>query len=186
MATHTSLPSLFSDIADAIRGKTDESGLLIADDFPSAISNISSKLSVYTGSYTPSSNTNRPGLNYPSQWGTHTKMPVFLAVFDPTNSITTNCALSWVFYDYTQINSTGFPYSSSLRRYGGVVAYSRASSDPTIYNKLFEYASTNTGDGSAEYPRYWATETGFHPWSGNSSRNWRSGRTYKIIGAWLP
>ena len=42
MATHTSLASLFSDIADAIRAKTGGSGQIVADDFPDEINNISS------------------------------------------------------------------------------------------------------------------------------------------------
>lgn len=40
MANHTSLASLFSDIANAIRAKTGGSGNLVADNFPTAISQI--------------------------------------------------------------------------------------------------------------------------------------------------
>lgn len=40
MANHTSLASLFSDIADAIRAKTGGSSNIIADNFPTAISQI--------------------------------------------------------------------------------------------------------------------------------------------------
>lgn len=39
---HTSLTSLFSDIADAIRAKTGSSASIVADDFPTAIGNIPS------------------------------------------------------------------------------------------------------------------------------------------------
>ena len=38
--THTTLTSLFSDIADAIRGKTGSSATIVADNFPTAIANI--------------------------------------------------------------------------------------------------------------------------------------------------
>ena len=38
--THATLTSLFSDIADAIRGKTGSSATIVADDFPTAIANI--------------------------------------------------------------------------------------------------------------------------------------------------
>lgn len=37
---HTSLKALFTDIADAIRGKTGDTGQIVADDFPKAISEI--------------------------------------------------------------------------------------------------------------------------------------------------
>lgn len=40
--THTSLKSLFSDIADAIRTKTGSTALIVADDFPTEIGNIHS------------------------------------------------------------------------------------------------------------------------------------------------
>ena len=40
MPNHTSLASLFTDIADAIRGKTGDSAALVADDFPTAIASI--------------------------------------------------------------------------------------------------------------------------------------------------
>lgn len=40
--THTSLKSLFSDIADAIRTKTGSTASIVADDFPTEISNIPS------------------------------------------------------------------------------------------------------------------------------------------------
>lgn len=40
MPTHTSLPSLFTDIADAIREKTGDSGQIAAENFPAAISEI--------------------------------------------------------------------------------------------------------------------------------------------------
>ena len=38
--THTTLTSRFSDIADAIRGKTGSSATIVADDFPTAIASI--------------------------------------------------------------------------------------------------------------------------------------------------
>ena len=40
--THSTLTSLFSDIADAIRAKTGSQATIVADDFPTAISNIPS------------------------------------------------------------------------------------------------------------------------------------------------
>ncbi len=38
--THNTLDELFNDIADAIRAKTGNSGTIVADNFPTAISNI--------------------------------------------------------------------------------------------------------------------------------------------------
>lgn len=42
MATHTTLTSLFTDIADAIREKTGDTENIVADEFPDAIADIPS------------------------------------------------------------------------------------------------------------------------------------------------
>lgn len=63
--THANLTSLFGDIADAIRSKTGSSNSIVADDFPTEISNIETGgggdlptgiKGIWYGSYTPSSN----------------------------------------------------------------------------------------------------------------------------------
>jgi len=41
--THTTLSSLFTDIADAIRAKTGKTAPIVADDFPDEIVRISSE-----------------------------------------------------------------------------------------------------------------------------------------------
>lgn len=56
MATHTTLSNLFSDIADAIRAKTGGAASIVADDFPTAISGISTgeEANLQSKSVTPS------------------------------------------------------------------------------------------------------------------------------------
>lgn len=56
MANHTSLASLFSDIADAIRAKTGGSSNIIADNFPTAISQIPTGGSASLGTKTITAN----------------------------------------------------------------------------------------------------------------------------------
>ena len=46
--THSTLTSLFSDIADAIREKTGSSETIVADDFPTAIANIPTSSGIVT------------------------------------------------------------------------------------------------------------------------------------------
>ena len=60
MATHQTLGSLFTDIADAIRAKTGSSADIVADNFPTAISQIptggtSNLVKLTSASHTPSS-----------------------------------------------------------------------------------------------------------------------------------
>ena len=72
MANHTSLASLFTDIANAIRAKLGSSGRIVADNFPAAIQSIPTGstpvLETVTKSYTPTetaqSDTITPGTGY--------------------------------------------------------------------------------------------------------------------------
>lgn len=72
MANHTSLASLFTDIANAIRAKLGSSGRIVADNFPAAIQSIPTGstpvLETVTKSYTPTetaqSDTITPGAGY--------------------------------------------------------------------------------------------------------------------------
>ena len=72
MANHTSLASLFTDIANAIRAKLGSSGRIVADNFPAAIQSIPTGsapvLQTITKSYTPTetaqSDTITPGAGY--------------------------------------------------------------------------------------------------------------------------
>ena len=58
---HTSLASLFSDIADAIRAKTGGSAPIVADDFPSAIASIAGGGGIDTSDATATANDVRSG-----------------------------------------------------------------------------------------------------------------------------
>lgn len=49
MAEYTALAPLFTDIADAIRSKTGETGKITANTFPEQISNITSVLNILNG-----------------------------------------------------------------------------------------------------------------------------------------
>ena len=48
MATHTTLTSLFSDIANAIRQKTGDAGKIVADNFPTEIKSIRTQIGSFT------------------------------------------------------------------------------------------------------------------------------------------
>lgn len=56
--THTTLTSLFSDIADAIRAKTGGTGTIVADDFPDVINELNM---CYIGGETPPSDLGNDG-----------------------------------------------------------------------------------------------------------------------------
>lgn len=63
--THTTLTALFTDVANAIRSKTGKTGSLVADNFPSAISEIQTpNLQAKTVSPSTSSQTVKPDSNY--------------------------------------------------------------------------------------------------------------------------
>ena len=68
MANHTSLASLFTDIANAIRAKLGSNASIVADNFPAAIQSIAPTLETVSKTYTPStsqqSDTITPGQGY--------------------------------------------------------------------------------------------------------------------------
>lgn len=57
MATHDTLTSLFTDIADAIRSKTKGTAKIVADNFPAEIAAIATGVPAASGSFTASSST---------------------------------------------------------------------------------------------------------------------------------
>ena len=68
MANHTSLASLFTDIANAIRAKLGSNASIVADNFPAAIQSIAPTLQTVTKTYTPTesaqTDTITPGSGY--------------------------------------------------------------------------------------------------------------------------
>ena len=94
----------------------------------------------------------------------------------------------YAYVDPEKLWGNGFPYSSSAFRY--VVNYYtyRGNSTTSLSSSalICSHTSSETNNAANLYPRYWATETGFQPYTNSTSRYWRSGRTYSWIAIWKP
>ena len=129
---HTSLASLFTDIADAIRGKTGGSAALVADDFPTAIAAIPG-CTVRAVTATPSSDSD--SLSFTVNSGMSGLPKIFSCA--PGLAGTTNSL------------GTGKRYIMSLQ-YNGSVLYGesvyRSSSSGTIYGYNDRYTVSRSGN----------------------------------------
>lgn len=129
---HTSLASLFTDIADAIRGKTGGSAALVADNFPTAIASIPGCM-VASVTATPSSDSGSLSFTVSSSMSGLPKM--------------FSCAPG--LYGTTHDLSTGSRYIMSLQ-YDGSVLYGesvyRGSSTGNIYGYNDRYTVSRSGN----------------------------------------
>lgn len=140
-----------------------------------------------TGTYEPESDIARPQILWANS---HTEAPVLVYMCDVTGTAhsTMNSNYVFMYADPYKLWGKGYPYSSSDYRYANVWYCYRPSSTQSISAVGF-YVNKNSDSTSASttsYPRYWASPTDFHPYSNNTSRYWRAGRTYKWIAVWKP
>lgn len=143
-----------------------------------------------TGTYTPTSDIAQPTISFAN---THTLPPMFI-MFEDTSSTTyasdapANTGIWWTFNDWYRMTGTGTASSSTATQYGRVQYGYRSTAGGTVASggTVLTYNSDNTTSSSTAYPRYWATPTGFRPYTGSASRYWRAGHTYKWTAVWKP
>ena len=140
-----------------------------------------------SGTYTTSTNIAKPTISFSK---THTTTPIFIMMVDVTGtySDTTNSNYEFVYVDWYRMWGYGYYDSTSQVSYGAAFYRYRASNASSFSRNqtYFIYNSDNTGTSNSSYPRYWANESAFNPYSNSTSRYWRSGRTYKWIAVWKP
>lgn len=140
-----------------------------------------------TGTWTPSENISVPTISFTN---THTDSPMFVMMSDASDAPTMETYTNYVFtyVDWYRLTGTGFPYSGTADlRYGLVRSEVRNNSTASTTNSasIFKYTSDETG-ATIYYPQYYVTNEYFKPDTNNSSRYWRTGRTYKWIAVWAP
>lgn len=142
-----------------------------------------------TGTWTPSENIARPTISFTNS---HTTPPIHISFVDATNdygtSGVTNTNMGFEYTDWWRLTKAGLYYASSTIYYGVVNYWYRTTSAEafTANRAYFTVNSDNATDSNTTYPRYWANETGFKPYTSSTTRYWRSGRTYKWIAVWAP
>lgn len=189
MSTYLVDDSDLTSVADAIRtaGGTSAS-LTFPSEFVSAIAALAgggSGITEYeTGTYTPTSDIARPTINFSN---THTNPPSIIVLADANQTLAAaaNANLYFTYIDHERLFGYGWPYSTSARRYGAALYCYKQSNGISNSQSTFSYSSTNTTDTSTSYPRYFATPSNFKPYTGSTSRYWKSGRAYKWVAIWF-
>lgn len=151
----------------------------------SQISGGSSGLTYETGTYEPTANEDRPTINFTN---THSEAPIYVGIFDTTDTSeqTAQTNYCWEYFDHYKMWGSGIPYASTGLRYSIIFFYYRTTSTTatTCTWTQTAYNSDSTEDIDGGYPRYWATESQFRPYTNSTSRKWRVGRTYKWLAIW--
>ena len=140
-----------------------------------------------SGIWTPAADIARATISFQR---THSEMPIHVMLSD-ISSIDTligNSCTFWCYDDAYLISGYPFPMNASkaVKCYSipqWVYSISSSYGAGRIY---CTYPSSSTSDSSSAFPRYWVTETGFHPYSNSASRYFRAGRSYKWIAVWAP
>lgn len=172
--------------ANGTYNATDDS----ADGYSSVTVNVSTGgggLTFESGTYEPSADTTGEKILFAN---THSEAPAFIMMVDATGTAdtTTDTNMAFIWYDFWQLYGTGIPWSSSAFRYAMAIYVYRASNTSNLTQGIVQcpYTSDQSTDNGINWPRFWATETGFTPNSASTSRYWRAGRTYKWIAIWRP
>ena len=140
-----------------------------------------------TGTWTPSEDVARGEIFFTN---THSDMPIFIMLTDVKEEYfdTLYSNLAFFYMDWEKAFGAPIYTGTSTMQYG--LSYNRYRSSnatgTTASFNGFSYPSSNLGDDSTAYFRYYATNTKFMPYTGSTSRYWRAGRTYKWIAVWAP
>lgn len=146
-----------------------------------------SGLEYETGTWTPSSDIARGEISFANS---HTEAPVLIYLCDVTGTkhSASNSNYVFMYADPFKLWGNGYPYSSSGFRYANAWYCYRGTSTSSIGagGMLITNKSSSSDASSTAYPRYWATESKFYPYTNGTSRYWRAGRTFKWIAVWNP
>ncbi len=157
--------------------------LVLDDDAPTP----SGGLEYEEGTYSPTEDIARPTILFTD---THTEAPLMVMMTDATGTYnaTTNTNYFFEYLYFEKWSGAGLYANTTDPRYGLVRSQFRTTNMTSLSSSTSHliYLSSDSGDSTTSYPRYWATETGFKPYTGSNSRYWRTGRTYKWIAVWRP
>lgn len=133
------------------------------------------------GTWTPSADVAKPTISFTN---THTERPIYVIMSDTSEELRADTdMLEWAIMNWYDAFGVGMAVSSTQINYARTQAvYKTASNFSVTANNV----SMLEGDSNTVYMGYFLTNTSFSPYSGSSTRYWRSGRTYKWIAVWAP
>lgn len=162
-----------------------QDGTFDVSSYAQVIVNVGGGGEIEAGKWTPTSDIARATISFVE---THTEPPRIIVMSDTTGSTntTTYTNYTFIYVDNYAMWGQGIPYSSSAMRYSTVFYTYRTTttSSTTVGGLQTSYSSADPDSSSTSYARYFATETGFHPYTNSTTRYWRSGRKYEWIAFW--
>ena len=138
-------------------------------------------LEMETGTASPSEQLTSFTINFKR---THSQAPAMFFLYDDGDtSPSNNGVLSWAFYDFVKLLGGGYPLGSGVKGYGRYVFTRWTSNAENVGGGSFTYPSTNQGDSTASYPRFFAKESSMKVYT--SGYYFRATRSYKWIAIWI-
>ena len=138
------------------------------------------------GTWTPASDTSDYTISFAN---THTDAPFYYAICDADGTAVDSgqTAAYVVYFNYGQLFG-GIKPGTGSDQYGITsTGYTNNTTPPTsiaIFTYTQTHPSSDSGNSTTFYPRYWTTETGIR--ANAYSRTFKAGRTYKWIAIWVP
>lgn len=181
---HDRSGALITGTASATGGVIqDQDGYLVLDD--DTPTPTPRGLEYETGTWTPSEDVQIYAISLSN---THTVAPAAYVVYDADDStVQDNSNIICRYLNYAQMCGVATTFSGTTTYYGQISYASKstgtsAGSGNTYLLKPY----TDTSDGNNGCSRFYATETSIKAYGANSTRYWRSGRTYKWMAVWAP
>lgn len=169
-------------IANAIRSKNGSSDTYMVSEMAQAVLDISTGLEYESGTWTPTEDIARGEIQFTR---THTDAPVFIFLTDISasiNNITQNTNHQFTWFDMYKLWGASLPSSTTNTAYQIVYWYVWGTS--ASLSGFRTITQSDTLDTNQNYGRWWVTESLFRPYTNNTTRYWRAGRTYKWIAVW--
>ena len=138
------------------------------------------------GIYEPSSNIAHPTIEFAQE---HDTPPSIAAIVDMTGTSSTTTQSAWAFVIFNWYRAWGetISYASNSNAYGYYYLTYRGNSTSSLSaaGTRIQYPDTNSSASGTSYMSYFLTKSSFKPYSGSSSRYFRTGRTYKWFALWI-
>lgn len=166
MARTDTLVHYLTDVASAIKTKKGSSDSINASNFDTEILNLPSGGGVEyeSGTYTPTSNVQRPTINFTN---THTTAPTIIILEKVNDVPTLPEQLLFVYVDFEKL--FGGPWiritsNGNTPVYVFAINSSQRLETQTVNGTAYcNVSSSNEGASGPTYPRWFATKTGFTP-----------------------
>ena len=134
-----------------------------------------------SGTWTPSQDIAQPTISFQN---THATLPYAVSIVDAESDVAgANSVIAWEIVNFHAAYGSESPRVSTSSQRFGIVRYDYKTSSSTSNGGSNVSALTGT---TASSMSYWIANSGFMPYTGSTTRYFRSNRTYKWLAVWAP